>query len=235
MFFNIQHDTGNEISGYIVPDGVSGSVNLVLRVNNQDVLDFTANITIESLVHAGRHSTGECGFLISNEQLAGIDFTGTEFTGLETVYELEIRKRDDNMLIYRRPSYSFIQKKILRLETQILPLWRFDKYLEPRFQYAMNNIENYGRETTTQFFLLNGIVSEYLSGRILCRNYAHYIEDNYECITLIQDPYEELAERLLVFHQLKTAHFQHLGSREIANFRPAINFVEHTPNGRKIN
>jgi hypothetical protein len=222
MFFNIQHDIGTEISGYIVPDGVNGSVDLVLRANDQDVLDFTANITIESLVHAGRHSTGECGFLISNEH-----FTDLEFAGLETVFELEIRKRDDNMLIYRRPSYSFIQKKILRLETQMLPLWRFDKYFEPKFQYSMNNIENYGRETTTQFFLLNGILSEYLSGRILVRNYAHYIEDNYECITLLQDPYEELAERLFVFHQLKTTHFQHLGSREIANFRPAIHFVEN--------
>jgi hypothetical protein len=217
MFFNIEYDYGNILKGYIVPDGVTGSINLVAKANGQDVFEFTANEVNESLVASGRHSTGACGFTLSSE----------EVIGLETFFEFEIRKRDDNMLIYRRPSYSFIQKKVLRLETQMIPLWRFDNYFETKFQYYMNNIENYGRETTTQFFLLNGTESEYLSGRILYRNYAYYLESNFECITLIQDPYEELAERLFVFHQLKNTNFAHLASRENANFRPAINFVEN--------
>ncbi len=217
MYFSVEYDTGAAISGYIVPDGISGSVDLVLKANNDGILEFTANNIIESLIHAGRHSTGACGFLITTEHVEG----------LESFPELEIRKRDDNMLIYRRNSSNFIQKKILRLETQMIPQWRLDRFFEDKFQYSLNNIENYGRETTTQLFLLIGINSKFLSGRILLRNYAYYIENNFECIALIQDPYEELAERLFVFHQLKKASLPHLGGRESANLRPAIEFVEN--------
>jgi hypothetical protein len=217
MFFNVEYDTGAAIAGYIVPDGVSGSLDLIISSNGENIFEFSANKLIASLVHSGRHSTGLCGFLVTNEQI----------TNLETVYELEIRKREDNMLIYRRNLSTLIQKKILRLETQMIPQWRMDRFFEQKFQYYLNNIENYGRETTTQLFLLNGINSEYISGRILMRNYAYYTENNFECITLIQDPYEELAERLFVFQQLKKASLPHLGGRESANFRPAIDFVEN--------
>ncbi len=217
MFFNVEYDTGSALAGYVVADGVNGSVDLVLRVDGQDIFEFSATEMREALVHAGRHSTGKCGFLISNEQVAG----------LETLYELEIRKQDDDMLIYRRHLSTFVQKKVLRLETQMIPQWRFDRYFEDKFQYYMNNIENFGRETTTQFFLLNGVNSQYLSGRILFRNYAHYVEDKFEAIALIQDPYEELAERIFVFHQLKTASLPHLAAREGTSFAPAVEFVEN--------
>ncbi len=217
MFFSIEYDNGNTLAGYVVADGVSGSVDLVLRANGKDIYEFTATEMRESLVHAGRHSTGACGFHISDQHVSG----------LADVQELEIRKRDDNMLIYRRNLPEFTQKKILRLETQMIPQWRLDRYFEDKFQYYMNNIENLGRETTTQLFLLLGVSSQFISGRILFRNYAHYIEDKFECIALIQDPYEELAERLFVFHQLRTASLPHLAAREGTSFAPAIEFVEN--------
>ncbi len=217
MFFNIEYDTGVALAGYVVADGVNGSVDLVLRANGEDIYEFTATEMREALVHAGRHSTGACGFYISDQHVYG----------LHAIQELEIRKRDDDMLIYRRHLPEFVHKKILRLETQMIPQWRLDRYFEDKFQYYMNNIENFGRETTTQFFLLNGVNSQYISGRILFRNYAHYIEDKFECIALIQDPFEELAERIFVFHQLKSASLPHLAAREGTSFAPAIEFVEN--------
>ena len=217
MFFNIEYDTGSALAGYVFADGVNGSVDLVLRANGQDIYEFTASEPREALVHSGRHSTGSCGFYVSDQHV----------NGLQDIYELEIRKRDDDMLIYRRHLSTFVQKKILRLETQMIPQWRVDRYFEDKFQYYMSNIENYGRETTTQLFMLNGVNSQYISGRILFRNYAHYAEDKFDCIALIQDPYEELAERIFVFHQLKTASLPHLAAREGTSFAPAIEFIEN--------
>ncbi len=216
MLFGIEYDHGSILQGYVVTDGVNGSVDCVAKTNGETIYEFTANELREALVHSGRHATGACGFTLSTEHIADIG----------TLFDFEIRTRDD-LLIYHRPSYDFIGKKILRLETQMLPLWRFDHFFEDKFQYYLNNIENHGRETTTQFFLLNGVNSQYLSGRILFKNYMYYTENNYDLIAMLQDPYNDLAERLFVMKQLQKTNMPHLSKREIASLAPAIEFVEN--------
>ena len=169
-----------------------------------------------SLVAAGRHDSGYCGFSIDTKLLPG----------LSEMADLAIFDAETGLLVYRRPNSSNIQKKLLRLETHLFPLWTLDKVLDPRFQYYSKGIENLGRETVTQLFLLNQVNSVYLSGRILYRTYASYIEAGFETILLIQNPYEELAERLLVLGNINRLGAFHLGFRDSVEMRATIGYAE---------
>jgi hypothetical protein len=217
MLFNIETDTGDRVTGYLVPDGYSEVPVIRLYSGGVDVISLAANEIREALIVAGRHETGQCGFSIGTELVPQ----------LRDMADLQVFDADTGLLIYRRPQPASIQKKILRLESHLFPLWRLDDTLGASFQYFSKGIENFGRETVTQLFLLNQVGSVYLSGRVLYKNYAYYAEAGFETIYLVQDPYHEMAERLLVLSNLKRHGAGHLGLRDNVAMRSAIDFAEY--------
>lgn len=219
MLFNLEEDSGARVRGYVVPDGYAGVPAIRVCAGGEELFTFHANELREALVGAGRHATGQCGFSIDTGVLPN----------LHEVSDLELSDAETGVLIYRRPGQGNIQKKILRLETHLFPLWSIDKAVAPHFQYFAKGIESLGRETITQLFLLNGVESIYLSGNILYRNYAYFIEPAFQTVIVLQDPYEELAERLLVLSVIRRAGSEHLGIRESAALEPAIEFAESLP------
>ena len=218
MLFAVESDTGTHIAGYAVADGVSSSLNLLVRSGGTDIFEFRADEVRPEIAASGRHHTGACGFSLSLDQIPG----------LADLQDVEIYEPSSNLLIYRRPNMRFLPRKVLRLETHMLPLWRLDKAIAPFFQYAIDNIEKYGKETTTQFFLMHNVPSVYLSGKILYRNYNFYIDEKFECIVLLQDPYEEMSERMLILSHMKQAMLPHMGERDIASLQPAVAYFAET-------
>jgi hypothetical protein len=66
-----------------------------------------------------------------------------------------------------------------------------------------------------------------LSGRLLYKNYAHFIEKGFKTFLVIQDPFDELAERLLVLSRVrKMGGAQVLGLRDNAGLEATIHFAE---------
>jgi hypothetical protein len=219
MLFNLEADTGALVTGYVVPDNFSGAPRVILRCNGEDVLVRPADEVRAALVAAGRHETGACGFSI-DEQLV---------PSLAEMNDLEIYDADTELLIYRRPSPQFLGKSVLRLETHLFPLWRFDEALKPRFQYFSRGVEKLGRETTTQLFLLNQVNSVYLAGRILYKNFRHYIDSHFETIFIMHNPFEEMAERLLVFRQIRKVGVDVLGMRDGMIMQSSIEYALSLP------
>jgi hypothetical protein len=221
MYFNLESDTGDKIVGYVVPDSFSGVPSIRVCSDGAELLVFTANEVREGVVTAGRHETGSCGFRIDTEMLPA----------LPNLEHLELFDVESGILIYRRPKMDAIRKKILRLETHLLPMWRLDSALEPRFQYFAQIAEKYGRESVTQMFLLNFIDSVYVSARILYKNYAYYIEEaKFGTVILLQEPYEEMAERLMVLSRLGDSEIEQLGMlRDSTVMRSAIEFAKGLP------
>jgi hypothetical protein len=219
MLFNLEEDSGGRIIGYLVPDGYSAVPTIRVCARGAEVAAFAANETREALVHAGRHETGQCGFSIDASLVPD----------LPDLVDLELFDAETGILIYRRPRPDNIKKKLLRLETHLFPLWAVDNAIAPQFQYFARGIESFGRETVTQLFLLNRVESVYLSGKILYRNYAYFIESGFQTLVMLQDPYEELAERLLVLSKIRKVKTVLLGMREGAALEPAIAFAESLP------
>jgi hypothetical protein len=219
MLFNVEVDSGDSISLYVVPDNVSGVATVVARSDGQSIFSTPANELRQALVDAGRHQTGECGFRIHESALPGL-------SGLS---DLELYDADTALLLYRRPKPHFTQKKVLRIETHLFPLWRLDEAMKSRFQYFSRGIDALGRETTTQMFLLHNINSVYLSGRILFSNYRHYVDSHFDTIFVMHHPLEEMAERLLLLSQINRAPLDTLGMRDAMSLQSTIAFAQSLP------
>ena len=219
MLFNIEQDTGERITGYVVPDGYSTVPVIRVYGRGKELTTFAANEKREALVFSGRHETGQCGFCIDESLVPD----------LSALVDLELQEAETNILIYRRPKPDNIKKKLLRLETHLFPLWTLDSAIAPRFQYFGKGIESFGRETVTQLFLLNQIESIYLSGKILYRNFAYFVESGFQTLIILQSPYDELAERLLVLSKIRKLGSSLLGMRESAALEPAMDFAESLP------
>lgn len=216
MLFNIEQDLGDRLVGYLVPDTFSGLGRFRVLGNGEILYEGATKEPRLALVEAGRHESGLCGFDVGPENVAN----------LASFDDLAIVDADSNLLIYRRRPANAIPRKIIRLETHLFPLWRFDDSLRPGFQYFERGIDRHGRETTTQMFLMQGTDSVYLSGRLLFRNFAYYIDSGFDMITVLQNPYVELAERLSVLRLLGRDSTGFLGERDAVRFEPAIRYAK---------
>ena len=215
MLFNVELDSGNQIVGYLVPDAYVGHADIVVSRGGEELLRLTANHPRDSFKVWGRHNTGEVGFHITEEMLPG----------LAGMSELEIQDADSGLLIYRRiPPEATVQKKVFRLETQLLPLLRFDRTLQKVFQFYFPLIDRFGSETCQQVFLM-ARPSFYVSGRIPYKTVEHHLEQGYSGLALLQDPFDELAERILVLRLMAQGYNSYLGSRDVVVFEEAIAFA----------
>jgi hypothetical protein len=219
MLFSIEIDEGTRIAGYLIPDSFSGSSAVRITDGLRELLVLQCNDERPHVAAAGRHATGRVGFSVDE----------TVIPGLTQLEALEIHDEATNILIYRRrPPSQATQKKIFRLETHLLPLWRLDDAIDRYFQYFYKGVERYGLETATQLFLLMNSSSFYASGRLIFKTYEHYISDKFNCVALLHDPYMELAERLLTLKLVRkfAKKFDLLGARDMITFGPAIEFAE---------
>lgn len=219
MLFNIERDEGRRIIGYMVPDAFSMSPSLRVADGDKELLILPCQEERAALVAAGRHETGRCGFTIDDTMIANLAERQT----------IEIYDQETDLLIYRRrPPQQLIQKRVFRLETHLVPLWRLDDRLERYFQYFHKGIERHGLETINQMFLLNDSTSLYLAGRIPFKAFENYIDETFTCATLFRNPYTELAERLLTLGIVRRVadKVQLLGARDMMTYGPAFDFAE---------
>jgi hypothetical protein len=215
MLFNIENDSGDCLIGYIVPDTLGGIPDIEVLSGNRLLLSMPANEVREALITAGRHESGRCGFRIGAESIEGL-------AGLD---DLVIVEKSTGLRIYRRPRPGQIARKILRLETSLFPFVTLDNQIGRFFQYAEKGLERFGLETVTQMFMLHAVPSVYLSGRIAYGTYAAHIEEGFDVLCLVQDPYDEFAERLIILAKLSEIGAQYLGPRDGARMAPAIEFA----------
>ncbi len=220
MLFNVDQDLGNRISGYLATDSFSESGRIRVRSGGHEIAVVEAAETLTSLVVAGRHETGRCGFTLDE----------TVIPGLRQIEALEILESETGLLIYRRaPRDWYIQQKLLRLETHMIPLRRLDRAVAPRFCYAYREAERAGLESSTQMFHLTHASSLYISGRLMYRTFEVLIDRGFGVACLIHDPFEELAERLLLLRQAARRGRGRLDMRDGLTFEAAIDFAATLP------
>jgi len=197
-----------------VTDSFSGQGRVGIVSDKHTIAEIEASEPLASLVAAGRHETGRCGFV----------FDETIVPGLEGLTDVEIYDVESGLLIYRRaPAGQFIPEKLIRLDTHLVPLRRVDTAIRRRFSYSYVNAERAGLESVTQIFHLLLAKSIYLSGRFLYRSFENLIDKQFKMICLLHDPFEELAERLLFFRHV--ARRGRMDLRDSFTFAGAIEFA----------
>ena len=66
MLFSIEADRGDQIVGYVVPDDYSASPTLRITQSGIEIAELACREARPSLVAAGRHATGLCGFTVDD-------------------------------------------------------------------------------------------------------------------------------------------------------------------------
>ncbi len=185
MLFNVEYDAGHTVEGYLVPDGFSDTPRIRVEGDGTS-LELDCLELRDAVRVSGRHATGLVGFRLDENT----------FGNLAGIADLTIRDARSGLLVYRRGREEFVRKRIVRLDLQLLPFTAIDHSLEARFQYAISGIERFGAETTLQVFHLNAVDSIYLAGRLNIRAFERFLEQGFEAVAMLTDPYFEMAERL---------------------------------------
>src|SRR5579863_2940972 len=214
MIFNIHQDSGDRVSGTVIPDSFSAVCRIRVLSRKRELKVFPTDEFNPGARELGLHETGMVDFSINEKSLPG----------LSKFDDLELREAESGLLLYRRFRPGMIRGKFLRLEMQLSPLSRLDDALKDRFQQFYDGIEGLGRAGTTQIFNLTQ-PSIYASGRIFIKNFMFCVNHGFKVMTLIRDPYEELADRLIFLGGQGERSEDVLEERERLTLRPAIEFV----------
>ncbi|MBD1549653.1 hypothetical protein [Roseibium aggregatum] len=217
MLFNIEHDQGYAIQGYFVPDGFSETATIAVYSKETLLAEIPCTQVREAVLQSRRHDTGEIGFQLDE----------TLIPNLQAYSDLSIFDRKTGILIYQRFNDAYhVPLKLFRMEFSLLQDIRIDNFVRPYFQYHAAKIDNYGHETALQAFHLNLVRSSFISGRLMFRNYEQFFDKDYQAIAAIPDPYQNFAERLVLFSRFKTINETLIPERDRIQFSIVADYFE---------
>lgn len=214
MLFNVELDAGNGVVGYLVPDNGAEQPMIAVETGGREILRMACTEKREVVVTHGRHPTG----------LVGFRFDETIIPELASIEDLTIRDARSGLMIYRRYELRQVQMRVFRLETRLVAGEAIDRALADRFQFHITHADLYGHETVTQSIRLHLVGSVYSSGRHIYRNYRDALPDDFVKLIVVQDPFVELAERLIMLRAGPEVAPRDLGERDIGQLMHAFDW-----------
>jgi hypothetical protein len=212
VLFDVEKDTGDRIVGYLVPDSYSTTATVVVTSDGRELATLPTHDARPSVVAAGRHDSGLCGFTIDGKVVP--DLVGYQL--------LELRDQGSDLVFYRRrPASVTVPFKLFRLEPRHVRSPDWDEFVGNHFQVSFANVDRMGRETMAQTLLIRAR-SSYISARLLYREHVYSIDDSFRKICIVQDPFVELAEMLLELRLGKVALGKSLDMRDQLSFAACI-------------
>lgn len=192
MKFHIDHDTGNAIIGWVVPDNPSETprVTVIFHDGEHDELDVEAFIPRQDIVDLGLHNTGIVGFAIDERMVPK----------LARMQEIEIVEAETRVSIYRRYRIDrHVDKKVFLLTFGTFIQQTIIRQANRCFALNYNFVDRHSFDTMCALVYNYYCGSVFLSGRPMYNRYAVGLSDmEYLQAALLRDPFEELAERLML-------------------------------------
>ena len=224
MRFFIDHDQGDSIRGWIVPDNPLAISRVAVSVEGRRVAEIPASVIDEAFKRNGWHATGQCTFVL----------THAEVPGLPGIPRLELYDVDTNVLIYRRlPPDGNVRLRAMLINTGIEPETALQTALFPHFQHCHFNVHRLSDEIMTSLLSTRAMPSALLSGAVTIPRYENYMTpDLMVTAILLQDPHVEMATRMLWLKAragdaADPAHSWRLGPlAEAATFADAYDFAD---------
>jgi hypothetical protein len=189
MLFHMER-SGESISGWVCPDNPSTVPCIQIVRPDGTVAELKTNVFRPDVRDRGHHHTGDVGFKIDSTvfpDLAGM------------IDQIQIRDLHTGVMLYRAyNSERHLSGKVFRFEPQAMPYAHIESLWDKNFALYYNAVERYPFDT--MFGILNNPSAQSiaLSGRASLHRYEHFFrERDYKIVSLLRDPFEELAERLL--------------------------------------
>ncbi len=217
MFFNIDSDTGDAISGWIAPDNPSSTPRIAILVPGRSEIQLAANIRREDVRDLGLHGSGQVGFHVDS----------TLVPGIAHVDDIEIVEADTRVPLYRRfQTGRHLERKLFLFDGSAMPQRRIVQHIATKFALNYSNSERYSLET--MIVLINNHFSKsiFFSGRSNFNRYASFLENGgYLRAALLREPVQELAERLLFLSLLAKSDASRLLAPYTTGLTPLIDFA----------
>ncbi|MFK5598812.1 hypothetical protein ACFZ8E_17710 [Methylobacterium sp. HMF5984] len=189
MRFYIDFDTQHCIRGWIVPDNPLAISRVVVSVDGLRLTDVPASIVHDPFRQNGWHSTGQCVFELNDAVVPG----------LSEMPRLNLYDADTNVLVHRRISdEDLVDRRVMLINTGIHPEVAIQNALFPYFRSSYFNLHRLSDEILSSIFGNPLPTSQLLSGAVVVPRYEQYFPpDRMLSAILVQDPYVEMATRML--------------------------------------
>ncbi|QRG05288.1 hypothetical protein EZH22_19610 [Xanthobacter dioxanivorans] len=190
MLFSIDEDAGSRIVGWIMPDNPASTPHVAVFAGGELKKVVSASVLRPLLREQGLHETGICGFVIDEQILSN----------LSEVQDLELYDDATNIRIYRRrPAAARTDLKFFRLETRLVPQAALNEPFQSLFHMTFTRLDRIPEEAVKSILGIAFTPSIFATGRLYYRAYEPLLRDRgFKCSVLVRDPFEELAEQLLV-------------------------------------
>ena len=188
MLFSIDADAGAQIVGWVLPDNPNAAPSIRVDIGHTSAV-IKAVVYRPLLKEQNLHNTGICGFFIST----------SEVPELAEARDLKVSDADTDLLLYQRRPYPIIDRKLIIVEPSILPAFGIHQGFSACFQMYYQMVERYNEETIRAILGISFSNSIYVGGRIFPRQFDYLYRDrDFKVAILLRNPFEELAERLLI-------------------------------------
>jgi hypothetical protein len=190
MRFQIDSDTGSSIVGWLAPDNPTVTPRVRVVMDDGQRLIVEGKHRRPGIKERGLHNTGLCGFVLDERNCRGV----------ASARALQIYDEDTNILVYqRRRTNELVDQRLFRLETQMLRLSPLNDLLVPLFHMPYLSLDLLGKDTVEGILAIAFTSSLLATGALYYRAHEYQIrERGFRTAILLRDPYEELAERLLI-------------------------------------
>ena len=203
MNFTIDVDEGRSIRGWIVLDNPAAAPKLTLVIPDRPEISIDAHIYRSDIQEMGHHLTGHVGFDVNDSHVA-------DLADLEDVALLESETR---LMIFRRSRPQHVGKKLYIFDASVLPQSNILRQLSHSFTNYHFHSEKLSFETMFVIIHNRFCPSTVLYGRSNFNRYATDLNNaGFLRAALLQEPFTELAERLLTLKLVANRRLAHIES-----------------------
>jgi hypothetical protein len=194
MLFNLDLDSRLAISGWLICDNPGDLPVFRFSVPGREDHVFKANVFRRDLYDLGLHSTGMAGFLIDEQMIPG----------LSEINNFLLREATTGLPLYSRyDAETHIERKLLMIDTGALPQIRAVQRIVDRFTMRYPMIDRYSLETVSSILGRPFFPSVVATGNVNWMRIAGIVEaSNFSTMTLLRDPFEEMAEKFIFLKRL---------------------------------
>ena len=188
MYFRIDEDRGDYISGWVLPDNPSRHPTVIVSLDGENAV-VGATLAHANMVTEGLHDTGICGFEIS----------AAAFPKLASARDVRLYDEDTGLLIYiRRGPYAYVDAKLFAFDCREGEDSRCAAALAGAFHMAYPDLQRIGPDARKACIDARLTTSIYLGGKVHVRALDPYLRSSgFRSIALLADPVDTLAAALM--------------------------------------
>ncbi|ADZ70974.1 hypothetical protein [Polymorphum gilvum] len=218
MQFSIDVDAGTVISGWVVLENPGEIPTIIVEAGDNPPFELPANVNRPDLKDVGLHATGMAGFQID----------GSIVPNVESLKSICLREKISNIEIYRRFDIKKnLERRVFVYTFSSLSQREMIRSITRKFSSSYLNIERYPYET------INAILNSPTFRSVVCIGRPSYMRyagalaaQGFFKSALLRDPFEELAERLLLLRLASRTQNPTLVEQQLSGFMQLRPFVD---------